>query len=92
MNKATVDASGELRLCLLILTIAAFFIYFLGARDTSSGSSAYSHMGKNRAYLLLVFILLFLSYVIGRGADAEWAMPITNFLGDLFDRIPKFSN
>jgi Ca2+/Na+ antiporter len=91
MNKATVDASGELRLCLLILTIAAFFIYFLGARDTSSGVPRI-RMGKNRAYLLLALYVLFLAYVIGRGADAEWAMPITNFLGDLFDRIPKFSN
>ena len=91
MNKATVDASGELRLCLLILTIAAFFIYFFGARDNSSGVPRI-RMGKNRAYMLLGLYIAFIVYVIGRGADAEWAVPITNFLGDLFDRIPKFLN
>jgi cation:H+ antiporter len=91
MNKSTVDASGELRLCLLILTIAAFFIYFLGARDSSSGVPRI-RMGKNRAYMLLGLYIAFIVYVIGRGADAEWALPITNFLGDLFDRIPKFLN
>ena len=91
MNKSTVDASGELRLCLLILTIAAFFIYFLGARDSSSGVPRI-RMGKNRAYMLLGLYIAFIVYVIGRGADAEWALPITNFLGDLFGRIPKFLN
>lgn len=91
MNKATVDASGELRLCLLILTVVAFFIYFLGARDTSTGVPRI-RMGKNRAYMLLGLYIAFIVYVIGRGADAEWALPITNFLGDLFDRIPKVLN
>jgi len=91
MNKSTVDASGELRLCLLILTVAAFFIYFLGARDSSTGVPRI-RMGKNRAYMLLGLYIAFIVYVIGRGADAEWAVPITNFLGDLFDRIPKVLN
>ena len=91
MNKATVDASGELRLCLLILTVVAFFIYFLGPRDSSTGTPRI-RMGKNRAYLLLALYIAFIAYVIGRGADAEWAVPITNFLGDLFDRIPKVLN
>lgn len=91
MNKSTVDASGELRLCLLILTVAAFFIYFLGARDSSTGVPRI-RMGKNRAYMLLGLYIAFIVYVIGRGADAEWAVPITNFLGDMFDRIPKVLN
>jgi cation:H+ antiporter len=91
MNKSTVDASGELRLCLLILTVVAFFIYFLGARDSSTGVPRI-RMGKNRAYMLLGLYIAFIVYVIGRGADAEWAVPITNFLGDLFDRIPKVLN
>ena len=89
MNKATVDASGELRLCLLILTVVAFFIYFLGARDTSTGVPRI-RMGKNRAYLLLALYVLFITYVIGRGADAEWASHITIALGDLFGMLPKF--
>ena len=91
MNKSTVDASGELRLCLLILTVVAFFIYFLGARDSSTGVPRI-RMGKNRAYMLLGLYIAFIVYVIGRGADAEWAVPITNFLGDMFDRIPKVLN
>jgi Ca2+/Na+ antiporter len=91
MNSATVDASGELRICLLILTVVAFFIYFLGPRDSSTGVPRI-RMGKNRAYLLLALYVAFIAYIIGRGADAEWAVPITNFLGDLFYRIPKILN
>ena len=88
MNAATVAASGELRIFLLILTVVAFLIYFVGSRDTSSGVSRIS-IGRVRAYMLLALYVFFVSYVIGRGGDADWVAPITNFLSDLFDRMPK---
>jgi Ca2+/Na+ antiporter len=91
MNASTVQASGELRTCLLILTIVAFFIYFLGGRDTSTGTPRIQ-MGKGRAYMLLGLYLAFIIYVIGRGADAAWTLPITDFLSDLFSRMPKILN
>ena len=88
MNAVTMAASGQLRICLLILTVVAFLIYFVGSRDTSTGVPRVS-MGRFRAYLLLALYIFFISYAVGRGGDAKWSVPITNFLGDLFDRMPK---
>ena len=87
MNEETVKESGELRLCLLILTIAAFFVYFIGPRNSSSGVSRIQ-MGKFRAYILLFLYVAFITYVIGRGAGSEWASEVSAFLRFLFEYIP----
>lgn len=59
----------ELRILLLLLTIAAFLIFFLGRG-----------LGKLKAYMLLAFYVLFAAYIIGRAYELQWANPIAEFL------------
>ena len=90
MAPETIAQSGELRISLLILTVVAFFIYFVGPRDRST-SVPRVKLGKNRAYLLLSLYVAYVVYVVGRGADAAWTHPITAFLHRLLEGLPSFT-
>ena len=90
MTPETIEQSGELRVGLLILTIVAFFIYFIGARDRSTGVPRIK-LHKSRAFLLLSVYIVFVAYVIGRGADSAWTHPITEFLQSLLVGLPSFT-
>ena len=88
MEPQTVEQSGELRISLLILTVVAFFIYFLGRRDHSTGVPRVK-LHKPRAYLLLGLYVGYVVYVIGRGVDAAWVQPIADFLRRILDMLPS---
>jgi len=90
MSPETVTQSGELRVALLILTIIAFFIYFVGPRKRS-GDSVRISMGKSRAFMLLALYIGYVAYVVGRSADAGWASSITEFLHRLMEGLPTFT-
>jgi len=90
MSQETVDQSGELRISLLILTIIAFFIYFIGRRDRSSGVPRVA-LKKGKALMLFSLYGVYIIYVIGRVNDADWTLPITEFLRQLLERLPVFS-
>ena len=76
MSAETVQFSGELRIILLILTIAAFFVYLIGSKMT-----------KIKGYILLSFYFLFTIYIFGRSLDTEWSIKISKFLARIFDLI-----
>jgi cation:H+ antiporter len=76
MSAETVQFSGELRIILLILTIAAFFVYLIGSKMT-----------KIKGYILLSFYFLFTIYIFGRSLDTEWSIKISKFLVCIFDLI-----
>ncbi len=88
MAPETIEQSGELRMSLLILTVVAFFIYFLGQRDRSTGVPRVK-LHKPRAFLLLSLYVAYVGYVIGRGMDASWTQPITDFLRKLLESLPS---
>lgn len=90
MTPETIEQSGELRVSLLILTVVAFFVYFVGPRDRST-SIPRVQLGKPRAFILLGLYVSYVIYVIGRGANAAWSQPITDFLHQLLVGLPKFS-
>lgn len=87
MSPETVEQSAELRVSLLILTVVAFFIYFVGPRERSTGVPRI-RMGKSRAFLLLTLYVAYVAYVVGRGADAGWTEPIREFLSGLASGLP----
>ena len=76
MSPEIVQFSSELRILLLILTIAAFFVYFIGPKMT-----------KLKGFILLSIYLLFTIYIVGRSMDAEWSNAISNFLSSLYNLI-----
>ncbi|MCH1547553.1 MAG: sodium:calcium antiporter [Flavobacteriaceae bacterium] len=76
MSPETIQFSSELRILLLILTIVAFFVYFIGPKMT-----------KIKGYILLSFYFLFTIYIVGRSLDTEWSIKISNFLGSIYDLI-----
>ena len=90
MSQETVDQSGELRVSLLILTVIAFFIYFIGRRDRSSGIPRVA-LRKGKALMLFSLYAFFIIYVIGRGNDADWTDPITSFLRQILEKVSVFS-
>ncbi|MDC0286433.1 hypothetical protein OAK80_02655 [Akkermansiaceae bacterium] len=90
MSQETVDQSGELRVSLLILTIIAFFIYFIGRRDRSSGVPRVA-LRKGKALMLFSLYGVYLIYVIGRGNNADWTHPITSFLRQILEMVSVFS-
>ncbi|PIB36691.1 pseudouridine synthase [Reichenbachiella sp. 5M10] len=71
MPPEIVDLSSELRLLLLILTTIAVIIF------TST-----KYIGKTKAFLLLGIYVLFVLYIVGRGADNEFANMIAKYLVD----------
>jgi Ca2+/Na+ antiporter len=78
MSPEIVQFSSELRILLLILTVAAFFIYFIGKK-----------MGVVKAYMLLALYLLFTIYIIGRSQEAEFANNISVYLIDIYNLIAR---
>ncbi|MDG1315510.1 MAG: sodium:calcium antiporter [Flavobacteriales bacterium] len=76
MDPTVVEFSSELRILLLIFTILAFFVYFIG-----------KYMGKTKAYLLLSMYILFTAYIFGRSLDALWAQDISDVLRNIANLI-----
>ncbi len=72
MSAETVENITELRVILLIATIAAFFIYVFG-----------SGMGKIKAYLLLLIYLLFTFFIASKAYGMEWAIDFGTFMRSL---------
>lgn len=60
---------SELRILLLALTVAAFFIFYFGAGT-----------GKKKAYALLSLYVLFTLYIVARAYDMTWITPVADFL------------
>ena len=78
MSPDIVQFSSELRILLFILTIVAFFIYFIGKK-----------MGAIKAYMLLALYVLFTIYIVGRSQEAEFANNISVYLIDIFNLISR---
>ena len=76
MSPETVQFSSELRILLLIMTIFAFFVYFIGSKMT-----------KLKGFILLSLYALFTIYIVGRSVDASWAQVISDLLGSIYNYI-----
>ena len=76
MDPTVVEFSSELRILLLIFTVLAFLVYYIG-----------KYMGKIKAYILLSMYLLFTAYICGRSLDAAWAQDISDFLRNIASLI-----
>ncbi len=72
MSPSTVENITELRVILLISTIAAFIIYVVG-----------DGMGKIKAYLLLAIYILFTIFIAAKAYEATWAIEVGSFLREL---------
>ncbi|MBB3210058.1 cation:H+ antiporter [Rhodopirellula rubra] len=83
------EQSGELRLLLLGLTVAGFFVYFLGRRGVTPAGIQYVEMRKGKAVLLLLLYCGFVAYIVGRSQDVALAEQISGFLRSVLDRLPK---
>ena len=76
MDPTVVEFSSELRILLLVFTILAFFVYYIG-----------KYMGKIKAYILLAMYILFTAYICGRSLDASWAQEISDVLRNIANLI-----
>jgi len=78
MEPSVVEFSSELRILLLIFTILAFFVYYIG-----------KYMDKTKAYILFSIYLLFTIYICGRSIDAAWAGEISELLRNISSIISQ---
>lgn len=69
MPPEMIDLSSELRLLLWLLTFVAVVIFTTG-----------KYIGRIKAVLLLTIYFLFVTYIIARGADNEFAQHIADWL------------
>jgi len=76
MDPKIVEFSSELRILLLVFTILAFFVYYIG-----------KYMGKIKAFILLSMYILFTAYICGRSLDASWAQEISDVLRNIANLI-----
>ena len=76
MDPTVVEFSSELRILLLVFTILAFFVYYIG-----------KYMGKIKAFILLSMYILFTAYICGRSLDASWAQEISDVLRNIANLI-----
>lgn len=76
MDPETLEFTSQLRILLLIFTIIAFFIYFVGSK-----------MGKTKAFMLIGIYVLFTTYIVGASMEAEWAMTISEILSSISSYI-----
>ena len=67
---------GELRLILLLLTVAALLVYIIGKKMTFF-----------KAGLLIFFYLVFVVYIINRGIDSPWALHVSDFVRRILSGI-----
>ncbi|GAB5403070.1 MAG: sodium:calcium antiporter [Aureliella sp.] len=82
--------SGELRLLLLTLTIAGFFVYFIGKRGVDSDGVQYIEMKRGKAMLLLAIYLAFVIYIVGLCQDWAVSRAISDALQSILDWLPRF--
>ena len=69
MSEDIIDLSSELRLLLLLSTVAALVIFTTG-----------KYMGRGKAFILLGIYVFFVTYIVGRGTGNEWAQSIADGL------------
>ena len=69
MSKDIIDLSSELRLLLLLSTVAALVIFTTG-----------KYMGRGKAFILLGIYVFFVTYIVGRGIGNEWAQSMADWL------------
>lgn len=65
MSAEIIDDISELRITLLILTIVAFLIFYIGR-----------YMGRVKAFILIGAYLLFVTFIISKAMDMEWAIKL----------------
>ena len=74
MSQSTIENVTELRTLLLLLTISAFLVYYIGRG-----------MGKFKAIVLLLIYVLFSIYVYAKATDAEWTTQVGAFLRSILN-------
>ena len=89
MPASVIEQSTEIRLLLLVFTIAGFCVYYFGGGGKLSDGTSYVKMGRGKAYALLAIYLLFVIYIVGRGADWDWTTSISELLHRVLQILPK---
>jgi cation:H+ antiporter len=69
MSEDIIDLSSELRLLLLLSTVAALVIFTTG-----------KYMGRGKAFILLGIYVFFVTYIVGRGTGNKWAQSMADWL------------
>jgi len=75
MTPETVANVAELQASFVLLTIAAFLIYYFN-----------TGLGKVHAYMLLALYILFISFIFAKAYDFEWAVRLGEVIASW---IPK---
>ena len=79
--------SAQLRLLLLVLTVAGFLIYFLGKRGVKEDGTKYIEMGRIKALLLLLIYASFVVFIIALSQGYAWATQVSETLSWLLERV-----
>ena len=89
MSPEVVRQSGELRLLLLLLTVAGVLIYYAGAKNKNDAGVECVRMGRGKAYCLLGIYVVFVIYIIGRSNEIAIAESIAALLQKILLEFPS---
>jgi len=78
MSAETIADITELQLILLFITIIIFFIFYVGDK-----------MGRFKAFALLLIYAMFVAFIVGSSANAQWTIPISESLQSI---VPIFDS
>jgi Ca2+/Na+ antiporter len=73
MSVEIIDDIAELRITLLILTVVAFLVFYIGR-----------FMGKAKAYILIASYIVFASFIIAKALEMDWAVRLGELLRFIF--------
>ena len=69
MSLDIVDDIAELRITLLVLTVFAFLVFYIGR-----------YMGRIKAVMLIIAYLFFTTFIISKAMEMEWAIKLGDTL------------
>lgn len=76
MSSEVIVEVSELRILLLIFTVLAFFVYFIGPK-----------MGRFKAMLLFLIYFIFVAYILGRAIETDWAANVAEYLHSIIEWV-----
>lgn len=91
MPEDVANQTGEILLLLLSITLAGFFVYYLGPRETNPNGTTCVRMGRLKAGLLIALYVVFVAFVVGRSQNAGWAVEVSQALQEVLVMLRRWS-
>ena len=81
--------SSELQFLLLLLTILGILVCYVGPKKQTASGTWYVELKRGKGVILIGLYTIFIAFILGRSASADWANTISNSIQEVLTRLPK---